>query len=60
MRRDEERRGARCFEIAGGAWSKFIMRFGIHIEKVAKNPQLIIADLVLERCVTTPAFLFGK
>src|SRR5437870_2239087 len=55
--RDEEHRGTRRLEIARGYWRKFIMRFGIHIIEVAKNPQLIVADLVLECGIPTPALL---
>src|SRR5437660_6609866 len=55
--RDVERWGTRQLEIARGYWRKLIVRFGIYIVEVAKNPQLIIADLVFESRVTTPAFL---
>src|SRR5438552_6515294 len=55
--RDVERWGTRQLEIARGYWRKLIVRFGIYIVEVAKNPQLIVADLVLESRVTAPAFL---
>src|SRR3989454_8505210 len=55
--RDEEGKYPRRLEIARGLWRKFIVRFGIHIIEVAENPQLIVADLVLESRVTAPAFL---
>ena len=58
--RDEKRRTARRLETARGDWGKFIVRFCIDIIKVAVHPQLIIADLVLERPIASPAFLFRK
>src|SRR5206468_5864011 len=54
---DEERLLTRGLEIARGGWRKYIVRFGIHIIEVAKNPQLIIADFVLERRIPAPALL---
>src|SRR5947208_16357695 len=55
--RDEEYRGTRRLEIARGYWRKFIVRFCIHVVEVAKNPQLIIADFVLESRIPAPALL---
>src|SRR5438309_570446 len=55
--RDVERQPARRLEIARGGWRKYIVRFGIHVIEVAKNPQLIIADFVLERRIPAPALL---
>src|SRR5438552_7559746 len=57
IRRDEDRHPARRLEIARGGWRKFIVRFGIYIIEVAKNPELIVADLGLERRVPAPALL---
>ena len=59
-RRDEERRTARGLKAARGHWRKFVVGLRIDIIKVAVNPQLIITDLVLERRVTSPAFLFRE
>src|SRR6266566_7754992 len=55
--RDEERHPARRLEIARGGWRKFVVRFGIHIIEVGKNPELIVTDLVLESRVPAPALL---
>ena len=57
--RDVARKGTRRLEIAGGLWRKFIVCFGIHVIEVAKNPELIIADFMLESRITAPAFLLG-
>src|ERR1700745_1908999 len=58
--RDEDRKRPRGLEIAGGVWRQFVMRFPIHIIKVAINLKLIVADLIVERRITTPAFLFRE
>src|SRR6266446_3680055 len=58
--RDEEGKLARGLEIARGAWCEFIMRLCFDIKKVAVNLQLIVADLIIERRITTPAFLCRK
>ena|SRR6266566_3330609 len=55
--RDEERQLTRHLEIARGGWRKFIVRFGINIIEVAKNPQLIVADFALESRIPAPALL---
>src|SRR5207249_1269529 len=55
--RDVERRETRQLETAGSDWRKFIVRFGIHIVEVAKKPQLIVANLMFESGITTPALL---
>ena len=55
--RDVARRGTRRDEIARSIWRKFIVRFGIHIIEVAKKPQLIVADFMLESRITAPALL---
>src|SRR5437667_3944317 len=57
--RDEERQPTRRLEIARGGWRKYIVRFGVHIIEVAKNPHLIIAEFVLERRIPPPALLLG-
>src|SRR3989442_1078953 len=56
--RDVVRYCERIKEIAGSLRGKFIVAFVIHIIEVTKNPQLIVADLVLDRRITAPAFLF--
>ncbi len=58
--RNEDRKITRGFEIARGAWREFIMRLCIDIKKVAVNLELIVADLIIERRITTPAFLCRK
>src|ERR1700719_1951935 len=55
--RDEARPGTRRDETARSVCGKFIVRFGIDIIEVAKNPQLIVADFVLESRITAPALL---
>src|SRR5438046_810733 len=55
--RDEERRRARGLERARGVWSQFIMRLCIDIIKVAVNLKQVVADLIIERRIPTPAFL---
>ena len=55
--RDEERRRARGLERARGVWRQFIMRLGIDIIKVAVNLKQVVADLIIERRIPTPAFL---
>src|SRR5207302_1775750 len=55
--RDEDRKRPRGLEIAGGVCRQFVMRFPIHIIKVAVNLKLIAADLIVERRITAPAFL---
>ena len=57
--RDVERYLTRRLEIARGDWRKFVVRLGIHIKEVAKNPQLIVTDLGLERRIPAPALLLG-
>src|ERR1700746_1690076 len=58
--RDEDRKRPRGLEIAGGVCRQFVMRFPIHIIKVAVNLKLVVADLIVERRITTPAFLFRE
>src|SRR5260370_31471904 len=58
--RDEEGKLAGGLESAGGVWRQFVMRFPIHIIKFAINLKLIVADLIVERRITTPAFLFRE
>src|SRR5439155_1448893 len=48
IRRDEERRAARGLKTTRGDWRQFVMRFRIHIIKVAVNPKQIVADLRFE------------
>src|SRR5262249_3194530 len=55
--RDEARRRTRRDETARSVWRKFVVRFGIHIIEIAKKPQLIVADFVLESRITAPALL---
>ena len=60
IRRDEERRAARGLKTTRGDWRQFVMRFRIHIIKVAVNPKQIVADLRFESRITAPAFLFRE
>src|SRR5438552_12089865 len=55
--RDEKRQPTKHLKRAGGRRRKFIVRFCIHVVEVAKNPQLIIADFVLESRIPAPALL---
>ena len=55
--RYEERRRARGLERARGVWRQFIMRLCVHIIKVAVNLKQVVADLIIERRITAPAFL---
>ena len=55
--RDEEGQPTGHLERARGGWRKFIVRFGIHVIEVAKNPQLIVADFLLESRIPARALL---
>ena len=57
MGRDENDRAARGYKAACGYWRKLIMRFRIHIVEVAKESQLIVADLRFESRIPAPALL---
>src|SRR5205814_7337209 len=50
----------RSLKAARGDCREFIVRFRVHIIKVAENPKLIVADLGFESRIAAPAFLFRK
>src|SRR5205809_6374666 len=55
--RDERRQPTKDEKGAGGRRRRFVVRFCIHVVEDAKNPQLIIADFVLESHIPAPALL---
>jgi hypothetical protein len=60
MGRDKERKLTRQLEGAGGGWRQFVMRLHVGIIRVTVKLDLIVADLIVERDIATPAFLFRK
>src|SRR5262249_50955441 len=58
--RDVDRQLPRRLERPRRGWRKLIVRLGVHIIKITEDPQLIVADFVLEGSITAPAFLRRK
>src|SRR6266852_7619992 len=60
MGRNKDRKRARTLEIPRCTGREFIMRLYVVIKKVAIKLEPIATDLIVERDVTAPAFLFRK
>ena len=48
------------YEIIGGVRRKFVVRLHVVIVKIPVNLELIVADFLVKRCITTPAFLLRE